>query len=185
MFLAGGRWGVVVIVVLLMVVLGGAQFTRVYVKTILALLGEAARKGEESWLQWATIKFSISLCTHLMMNVTMSSSVLWVTYLASFFSSMPFLCSVAIKSVSGRDMRNCRSRLRPAKISGSCKANKVKCSYQVTLSWGITNHQSKPTWCVMGMSPNSRVAFVGPHSPLAQSGRGTMTVCSSSQQIWK
>lgn len=27
---------------------GGAQFTRVYVKTILALLGEAARKGEES-----------------------------------------------------------------------------------------------------------------------------------------
>lgn len=54
-----------------------------------------------------------------MMNVTMSSSVLCVTYLASFFSSMPFLCSVAMKSVSGRDMRNCRSRLRPAKIRGS------------------------------------------------------------------
>lgn len=32
-------------------------------------------------------------------------------------------------------------------------------------------------------SPKRRVAFMGPHSPLAQSGRGTMTVCSSSQTI--
>lgn len=39
------------------------------------------------------------------------------------------------------------------------------------------------TWCVMGTSPNSLVALVGPHSPLAQSGKGTITVCSSSQQI--
>lgn len=37
----------------------------------------------------------------------------------------------------------------------------------------------------MGTRPKSRVALVGPHSPLAQSGRGTITVCSSSQQIWK
>lgn len=39
------------------------------------------------------------------------------------------------------------------------------------------------TWCDMGMRPKSRVAFVGPHSPLAQSGNGTMTVCNSSQII--
>lgn len=35
----------------------------------------------------------------------------------------------------------------------------------------------------MGTSPNSLVAFVGPHSPLAQSGRGTITVCNSSHAI--
>lgn len=35
----------------------------------------------------------------------------------------------------------------------------------------------------IGISPNNRVAFVGPHSPLAQSGSGTITVCSSSQHI--
>lgn len=39
------------------------------------------------------------------------------------------------------------------------------------------------TWCEIGMRPKSRVAFVGPHSPLAQSGNGTMTVCNSSQMI--
>lgn len=39
------------------------------------------------------------------------------------------------------------------------------------------------TWSVIGISPNSLVAFVGPHSPLAQSGSGTITVCSSSQAI--
>lgn len=39
------------------------------------------------------------------------------------------------------------------------------------------------TWCVMGTRPNSLVALVGPHSPLAQSGSGTITVCSSSQAI--
>lgn len=35
----------------------------------------------------------------------------------------------------------------------------------------------------MGMSPKSRVALVGPHSPLAQSGKGTITVCSSTHDI--
>lgn len=40
-----------------------------------------------------------------------------------------------------------------------------------------------PTWWVMGIRPNSLVALVGPHSPDAQSGRGTMTVCSSSHAI--
>lgn len=33
------------------------------------------------------------------------------------------------------------------------------------------------------MSPNNLVALVGPHSPLAQSGNGTITVCRSSQDI--
>lgn len=33
------------------------------------------------------------------------------------------------------------------------------------------------------MRPKSRVAFVGPHSPLAQSGNGTITVCNSSHMI--
>lgn len=36
---------------------------------------------------------------------------------------------------------------------------------------------------VTGTNPNSLVALTGPHSPLAQSGRGTMTVCKSSQTI--
>lgn len=35
----------------------------------------------------------------------------------------------------------------------------------------------------MGTNPKSLVAFVGPHSPLAQSGNGTITVCKSSQHI--
>jgi hypothetical protein len=35
----------------------------------------------------------------------------------------------------------------------------------------------------MGIKPNNLVAFVGPHSPEAQSGSGTITVCNSSQQI--
>lgn len=42
---------------------------------------------------------------------------------------------------------------------------------------------SRLTWCVIGISPNSLVALVGPHSPLAQSGNGTITVCNSSQAI--
>lgn len=33
------------------------------------------------------------------------------------------------------------------------------------------------------MRPNSLVALVGPHSPLAQSGNGTITVCNSSHAI--
>ena len=33
------------------------------------------------------------------------------------------------------------------------------------------------------MSPNRRVALAGPHSPEAQSGSGTMTVCRSSHTI--
>lgn len=37
----------------------------------------------------------------------------------------------------------------------------------------------------MGINPNNLVAFVGPHSPLAQSGKGTITVCNSSQQIYR
>ena len=36
----------------------------------------------------------------------------------------------------------------------------------------------------MGIKPNKRVAFVGPHSPEAQSGNGTMTVCKSSHAIF-
>lgn len=49
--------------------------------------------------------------------------------------------------------------------------------------WWIFVHNLLFTWCVTGTRPNSRVAFVGPHSPLAQSGSGTITVCNSSQQI--
>lgn len=63
--------------------------------------------------------------THLMLNVTVSSMTLCCTYFDSFFSSMPFLCSVAMKSVSGRDMRNCSSDRRPAKISGPCRPDCV------------------------------------------------------------
>ena len=93
----------------------------------------------------------------LILKVTKSSVTKCVAYLASRFSSEPFLCSVAIKSVSGRDMRNWHSSSRPAKIRAS--------------------------WWVMGTRPKSRVAFIGPHSPLAQSGSGTMTVWRSSQTI--
>ena len=44
-------------------------------------------------------------------------------------------------------------------------------------------YTAKCTWCVIGIRPNNLVAFVGPHSPLAQSGNGTITVCSSSHEI--
>ena len=93
----------------------------------------------------------------LILKVTRSPVTKCDAYFASRFSSDPFLCRVAIKSVSGRDMRNWHSNSRPAKINAS--------------------------WCVMGTRPKSRVAFIGPHSPLAQSGRGTMTVWRSSQTI--
>lgn len=46
------------------------------------------------------------------------------------------------------------------------------------------NFQNETITCEsIGTNPKSRVAFVGPHSPLAQSGRGTITVWSSSQHI--
>merc|ERR1719414_1417359 len=37
--------------------------------------------------------------------------------------------------------------------------------------------------CEIGINPNNRVDLAGPHSPLAQSGSGTITVCKSSQLI--
>ena len=87
----------------------------------------------------------------------MSPLTCCVTYLLSFFSSIPFLCRVAMKSVNGRDIWNWISSAWDAKISAS--------------------------WWVSGMSPNSRVALAGPHSPEAQSGSGTITVCRSEQTI--
>lgn len=94
----------------------------------------------------------------LIVNVTMSSLVtMWVTYFESRFSSMPFLCSVAMKSVSGLDILNWISSSRPAK--------------------------TKASWWLIGTRPNNLVALVGPHSPLAQSGSGTMTVWRTSQEI--
>lgn len=110
-----------------------------------------------------------------MLNVTVSPITLCCTYLDSFFSSIPFLWSVAIKSVNGRDIRNCNSIARPANIRGSWK-------FRVNQIYYYQNHCSI-TWCVIGISPKSLVALVGPHSPLAQSGNGTITVCNSSQQI--
>ena len=83
--------------------------------------------------------------------------MLWLTYLLSRFSSSPFLCKVAMKSVKGRVIRKVRSRSRPLKTKAS--------------SWET------------GTRPNSLVAFAGPHSPLAQSGNGTMTVCKSWHRI--
>merc|ERR1719187_2927865 len=90
-------------------------------------------------------------------SVTVSPAILWVTYLDSFFSSSPFLCSVAMKSVRGRDMENWISSVWAAKMSASL--------------WE------------MGTRPNSRVALAGPHSPDAQSGSGTITVCRSEHTI--
>lgn len=90
-------------------------------------------------------------------NVTISSCTRWLTYLLSRFSSDPFLCSVAMKSVSGLVMRNCSSRSLPA--------------------------NTRASWWVTGSRPNSLVALAGPHSPDAQSGSGTITVCKSSQTI--
>lgn len=58
---------------------------------------------------------------YLILKVIVSPTTLCCTYLDIFFSSMPFLCRVAIKSVRGRDIRNCSSTPRPAKISGSWK----------------------------------------------------------------
>ena len=43
--------------------------------------------------------------------------------------------------------------------------------------------KTRASSCDTGTRPNSLVAFAGPHSPLAQSGRGTITVCKSSQTI--
>lgn len=100
--------------------------------------------------------------THLMLNVTVSSKTVCVTYLDSFFSSMPFLCSVAMKSVNGRDIRNCNSMMRPAKINGPCKCEKRNRSVSdgVSPKWAIPigtylmcdwNH-AKQT-CGFGWSP--------------------------------
>lgn len=114
-----------------------------------------------------------------MLNVTVSPMTLCCTYLDSFFSSIPFLWSVAIKSVSGRDIRNCNSIARPANMRGSCKL-RINLVIVIVIVKIISS-----TWCVIGISPKSLVAFVGPHSPLAQSGSGTITVCNSSQQIWR
>jgi hypothetical protein len=116
-----------------------------------------------------------------MVNATESSVIWCVTYLDIFFSSIPFLCSVAIKSVRGRDILNCNSIPRLANISGSYRK---KSSYIKKIIIFSTTKQ-KLTWCVIGIRPNNLVAFVGPHSPLAQSGSGTITVCSSSQHIYQ
>ncbi|KAE8743537.1 hypothetical protein FOCC_FOCC010862 [Frankliniella occidentalis] len=57
----------------------------------------------------------------------MSSSVTACdTNLDSRFSSTPFLCSVAMKSVSGLDMRNCSSSSRPANTSASWGQNTAR-----------------------------------------------------------
>ena len=90
-------------------------------------------------------------------RVTMSPEILWLTYLDNFFSSIPFLWRVAMKSVRGRDIWNW--------ISIDCDA-KIRAS-----------------WCVRGIRPNNLVAFAGPHSPEAQSGSGTITVCNSEHTI--
>ena len=62
-----------------------------------------------------------------------------------------------MKSVRGLDIWNWISRVCGAKMSAS--------------------------WCVRGIRPKSLVALAGPHSPEAQSGRGTITVCRSSHTI--
>ena len=96
----------------------------------------------------------------LTLRVTTSSAlplILCETYLLNFFSSMPFLWRVAMKSVRGLLILNVISNCWPAKMSAS--------------------------WCELGTRPKSRVALAGPHSPLAQSGNGTMTVWRSSHRI--
>ena len=90
-------------------------------------------------------------------SVTMSPEILWLTYFDNFFSSIPFLWRVAMKSVSGRDIWN-----------------------WISIDWDANMRAS---WCVRGIRPNSLVALAGPHSPEAQSGSGTITVCSSEQTI--
>lgn len=73
----------------------------------------------------------------------MSSSTLCVTYLDNFFSSMPFLCSVAIKSVNALDILNCNSIMRPAKISGPYKKPKEKLLIYVTWEEKMENSLKK------------------------------------------
>lgn len=119
------RWRIVVMTA----VMGrSTQLTGIDIQTVLSFLGEAKmkwkklRKFEIKWFFLPGLSIICPLLqTYFIINVTISSNILCVTYLESFFSSMPFLCSVAIKSVSGRDIRNCKSKLRPANIRGSCK----------------------------------------------------------------
>lgn len=68
---------------------------------------------------------------YLMVNVTVSSKTVCVTNFDSFFSSMPFLCNVAIKSVNGRDIRNCSSIIRPANINGPCLKYTIEKKQQI------------------------------------------------------
>lgn len=61
----------------------------------------------------------------LIKNETTSSSIIvWDTNFESLFSSMPFLCNVAIKSVNGFDIRNCISSSRPVNINASWRGKK-------------------------------------------------------------
>lgn len=112
-----------------------ADLTCINIQSVLAFLGKTAQKNEKNaktkkgelcyglcLLYHAShvelAEFNVS--TYLMLNVTMSSRTLCVTYFDSFFSSMPFLCSVAMKSVNALDIRNCSSMIRPANMSGPC-----------------------------------------------------------------
>lgn len=92
-----------------------ADFARVDVEAVLPFLGET--KSRKIVKQFNNL--SLIARAYFMLNVTMSSMTLCCTYLDNFFSSSPFLCKVAMKSVSGRDILNCVSRTRPAKMSGS------------------------------------------------------------------
>lgn len=106
-----------------------ANFAGVDIKSILSFFGETVQRGKKNLENLHNIKM-MSKCkqwfiAYLMLNVTMSSSTLCVTYLESFFSSIPFLCNVAMKSVNGRDIRNCSSIMRPANINGPCNYHKI------------------------------------------------------------
>lgn len=116
----------------------GAHFTRVDIEAVLTLFGETVARRRWNGKKERERKRRIKLApdeygyhafclfggTHLILKVTMSSTTTCVTYLDSFFSSMPFLCSVAMKSVRARDMRNCSSMVRDANTKGPCEMSK-------------------------------------------------------------
>lgn len=94
------------------------------------------------WLWWP---FSSDLCDDIsrvytsrpywpssgnpIRKVIKSSTIVCDIYLDSRFSSTPFLCNVAMKSVSGLDIRNCISNSRPANTNGSCAQNTMQLKY--------------------------------------------------------
>lgn len=123
-----------------------ANFTRINIEAILTLFGETAwwsknrvKEREETMnnlIEQFNNRIGILCVTYLMLNVTVSSTTVCVTYLDSFFSSMPFLCNVAMKSVRARDIRNCSSSVRDANIRGPCENkqldyNRAICGFAV------------------------------------------------------